>query len=47
MEGIYYQSFPVCAEIHDKKSLHAFAEIKHGVNAKTYRTLGELWQENE
>ena len=47
MEGIYYQPFPVCAEIPDKKNLHAFAEVKHGVNVKIYRTPEKLWQENE
>lgn len=35
MEGIYYQPFPVYTEITDKKNLHAFAEVKHGVNVKT------------
>ena len=34
-EGIYYQPFPVYTEITDKKNLHAFAEVKHGVNVKT------------
>lgn len=42
MEGIYYKPFPVLAEIPDEKNLHAFAEVKHGVNAKTYRTPEKL-----
>ena len=27
-ECIYYQPFPVCAKIPNKKKLHAFAEVK-------------------
>ena len=46
-EDIYYQPSPVCAEIPNKESWHAFAEVKHGVNAKIYRTLKKLWQENK
>lgn len=46
-EGIYYQPSPVCAEIPNKESRHAFAEVKHGVNAKIYRTPEKLWQENK
>lgn len=47
MEGIYYQPFPVCAEIPDKKNLHAFTEVGNKINMKPYRTPEELWQENE
>lgn len=46
-EGIYYQLLSICAEIPDKKNLHAFVEVKYGVNAKIYRTPEKLWQENE
>ena len=46
-EGIYYQPFPVCAEIPDKKKLHAFAEVENEINVKTHRTLKKLWQGNE
>ena len=47
MEDIYYQPSPVCAEIPNKKKLHAFVEVKYGVNAKIYRTPEKLWQENK
>ena len=46
-EDIYYQPFPVCAEIPDKKNLHVFAEVENEINVKTYRTPEKLWQENE
>ncbi len=47
MESIYYQSFPIYAEIPNKKTLNAFAEVENGVNVKTYNTPEELWQEIE
>ena len=46
-EGIYYQPFPVRAEIPDKKNWHAFAEVENEINVKIYRTPEKLWQENE
>ena len=47
MEGIYYQPFPVCVEIPNKKNLQAFTEVGNKINMKPYRTPEELWQENE
>ena len=47
MGGIYYQPFSVCAEIPNKKKLHAFAEVENEINVKPYRPPEKLWQENE
>lgn len=46
-EDIYYQPSPVCAEIPNKKKLHAFAEVETEINVKIYRTPEKLWQENK
>ena len=46
-EGIYYQPSPVRAEIPNKESWHAFAEVETEINVKIYRTPEKLWQENE
>ena len=46
-EGIYYQLLSICAEIPNKKKLHAFAEVETEINVKIYRTPEKLWQENE
>jgi len=39
--------FPIYAEIPNKKTLNAFAEVENGANVKTYNTPEELWQEIE
>ena len=46
-EDIYYQPSPVCAEIPNKESWHAFAEVENEINIKTHRTPEKLWQENK
>ena len=46
-EGIYYQLLSICAEIPNKKKLHAFAEVETEINVKIYRTPEKLWQGNE